>query len=211
MSEAETNSREIIYDLVSNIVKSKEKKKTCYICLEDIHLNDRILKFCCNKIYHEYCLSQYAHVNQYPKCPICRKFIRREVIDALQIIYREYEVQDARAKMHGTDLSEFTQDENPHNQSGVTLESPPSREHQTFPFNLNYEPLNQPLLRHLRRRPAMSLSERQALMLQEELDQRRREQHSMVLDHLNSAERSLGEMSDFVNQILERHFDNFLN
>ena len=200
---AASYSREIIYDIISNIVKPKEKKKTCYICLEDIEYDEKVFRFCCDKIYHEYCLSQYAHINQYPKCPICRKFIKKDIIDALKIIYREYEIKEARTMMNGA--WEFTTNENPHNvrpEETEPLLSPSSREFINFnPFSELVNPLNQALTLH-RRRPAISLSARQAMMLHDERHQRR---HQLLFEHLRSSENNINHMENMLQDMLDRH------
>mgnify|MGYP000480586156 CR=1 FL=1 len=223
MKEAEAYARDILYHIVHQVVKTDEKPIPCYICLEDIVIGERVLRFCCDKIYHEYCLSQYAHVNQYPKCPICRRFVKRDVVNALQVVYREYEIQDARTQLQGT--WDFTQDANPHNTPISPMDSPPSRDE--VPFNpqvtFDFESIlptrsTLPVLRpsfedprrpvpslpRLGRRPAISFFPSSTRALQEQLNLRQQ-----LMDHIETTERSASHIEDLVNRMLTRYRRNF--
>jgi len=48
----------------------------CTICLNEIIINDKIIKLSCNHIYHEECIITYLG-NYSNKCPICRTEIGR--------------------------------------------------------------------------------------------------------------------------------------
>ena len=42
----------------------------CVICLESMNINDQIIKFNCNHIYHKKCISEWVLIND--NCPICK-------------------------------------------------------------------------------------------------------------------------------------------
>lgn len=93
---------DIINNIINNVVKSDNKKsrksdEICLICHDP--LEGTVYRFCCNKQYHEECLVSYVGINQYPKCPICRKWVKKDIKDACDIIYREYQLKNARKKL----------------------------------------------------------------------------------------------------------------
>jgi hypothetical protein len=105
MSEAIVKG--LINNIFNNVVneKAKENKskkygseEICLICHEPL-IDDLVYRFCCNKRYHEECLVSYVALNQYAKCPICRKWVKRDIKDSCDIIYREYQLRHARKKL----------------------------------------------------------------------------------------------------------------
>lgn len=108
----------IINNIIDNVIKNNNKNiDICLICHESLYDNEIIYNFCCNKRYHEECLVSYVALNQYPKCPICRKWVKKDIKHMCDIIYKEYELKNARKRLklaldYTEDISHFSRTNN---------------------------------------------------------------------------------------------------
>ena len=59
------------FDKLNKIILSENLDKTCNICLEDMIINDKIIKLGCEHCFHENCIIPYLKKYNYI-CPICK-------------------------------------------------------------------------------------------------------------------------------------------
>ncbi len=128
-------AQDVINNIINNVIKENNKQqqvKVCLICHDP--LDGEIYSFCCNKQYHEECLVSYVGINMYPKCPICRKWIKKDIKDACDIIYKEYQLKNARKRLKLA--TEYTEDVSFYSQ---TNREHPNTETQTPDVNNPFE------------------------------------------------------------------------
>jgi hypothetical protein len=51
-------------------IKEDSLIRECVICIEDINVNEKIIKLSCNHYYHKKCLLPWINVSK--TCPMCR-------------------------------------------------------------------------------------------------------------------------------------------
>ena len=64
------NNLKLRYIKRGEILKYSNLLTNCPICLEDININEKIIKLSCNHCYHKSCLLPWINVNK--TCPMCR-------------------------------------------------------------------------------------------------------------------------------------------
>lgn len=107
-------------EIIDMIIDKAIKISSCSICQDDIYRDDKNIKFCCEQIYHEKCLAEYIGLNMYAKCPICHKWVTKEVKEAFDIIFdKEYKLEYYREKIKQT--KEFTQDTSFYNERSTNM------------------------------------------------------------------------------------------
>jgi hypothetical protein len=118
-----------INKILNNIIEQAIIKNVCLICQDDIYINDKYYLFCCDQYYHEKCLAEYIGLNMYAKCPICHKWIKKEIKEAFDIIFdKEYKLEYMREKIRHTPC--FTQEESIYN---INRERSPTVRRYTTP------------------------------------------------------------------------------
>lgn len=139
-------------DIINMIIDKAIKKSICLICHDDIYIDEKNYKFCCDQIYHEKCLAIYIGMNMYAKCPICHKWVKKEIKEAFDFIFKkEYKLEYMRDKIQQT--KDFTQD----NYSNIPrLELPQSQTPTSTSSNSITEPRP--------RRPRVLISELEPLL-----------------------------------------------
>ena len=110
---------DIAKDIINNIVDNIVKEEICYVCHEEVSLP--ISRFCCNKRYHEGCIVKWVATNQYPKCPVCRKWVKMDIKKACDTIYQDYLLREARTKLHIA--IDYTQDISPYGHTGTSTDT----------------------------------------------------------------------------------------
>ncbi len=95
--------------IIDMMIDRAIKISSCSICQDDIYRDEKHLKFCCDQIYHEKCLVEYIGLNMYAKCPICHRWVTKEMKEAFDILFdKEYKLEYYREKIK--EAKEFTQD-----------------------------------------------------------------------------------------------------
>jgi len=115
--------------IIDLIIDNAIKISSCTICQDDIYIDDMTSTFCCNQVYHEKCLAIYIGMNVYAKCPICHRWIKKDVKEIFDYIFeKEYKLGYMRDKIKL--IQNFTQDSYAsHNSS---LSSPSSIAERSF-------------------------------------------------------------------------------
>lgn len=66
--------------VIVNENKSEYENKSCSICLEEYENEDKILKYPCEHIFHQYCIETWIQTvvskSNTPSCPNCRDIIK---------------------------------------------------------------------------------------------------------------------------------------
>lgn len=156
--------------IINNLINKAIIKSDCLICQDDIYIDEKYYFFCCGQYYHEKCLAEYIGLNMYAKCPICHKWITKEIKEAFDVIFdKEYKLDYMREKIK--QCKKFTQSDNIYNTNArSTSPITPTTEEETIPLiprlhltNIQYpyqpEYLEPPPPRNYRRQDLVRLAE----------------------------------------------------